>query len=337
MKKIIFVICLISVFLIIVINARTPFFLPSDGGWSIGFNYYDSIDSEIQPKKDNVFSIEKLTKINDSTIFLADPFFLKEKDTIYIFLEHKKKNKSGADIAVMKSTNGIDFKYDRVVLDEEFHLSYPQVFKHKGSYYMLPETKRANNILLYKAFNFPYDWRICDTLIKDVRLADPSIYLSDSLNFIVANDENKNLYMYKSNSLFGEWNIHENNPVVRIGSEARAAGRIFVNENKKIILPLQNCTKGYGSGVSLYELDFDKNGNYDIRLKDKFFLKAHANISEFAGGMHHIDIQKINEKYYFVYDGNCLINDRKKFNWKRPLKLTYLDTKLFFYQLFNFY
>ncbi len=331
MKKFILIVGVILVFLIIVINNRTPFFQSPEGGWSIGFNYYDSIPSKINPEKDNIFSLEKLAKINDSTTFLADPFFIQEKDTIYLFFECQMK-KFGADIAVMKSTNGIDFKYDRVVLDEEFHLSYPQVFKYKESFYMLPETKNANNILLYKAYNFPYDWRVCDTLIKDVRLTDPSIYLSDSLNFLVASDANFNLYMYKSNSLLGEWKLDENCPVVRMGSEARAAGRIFVNENKKLILPMQNCTKGYGYGVSLYELNFDKNKNYTIRLKDKFFLKANANTIEFAGGMHQIDIQKINDKYFLVYDGRCHLNNKKKkFNWKRPLLLNYLDAKNYFH------
>ena len=63
------------------------------------------------------------------------------------------------------------------VLDEPFHISYPQVFKHKDRYFMLPETKRSNNILLYEAKNFPYDWGIVDTLIHNVRYKDPSIYL----------------------------------------------------------------------------------------------------------------------------------------------------------------
>lgn len=335
--KIKIVILLLIASLIILINNRTPFFLPSkEGGWSIGYNYYDSIPSKINPEENYIFSIEKLTKISDSTVFLADPFFLKEKDTSYIFFEYQMK-KPGADIAVMKSANGLDFKFDRVVLDENFHLSYPQVFKYKDAYYMLPETGKAHNVLLYKAHNFPYDWRICDTLVKNKSLKDPSIYLSDSLNFLVASDDKLNLYMYNSDSLFGKWELNKHKSIVKIGSEARAGGRIFVNKNNKITLPLQNCTEGYGFGISLYELNFDDQGNYDIELSNKFFLKASDKMYEFAGGMHQLDIQKIDDKYFIVYDGKIIENNKMEFKWKTSLKLAYLDTKDFLYRALNLY
>ena len=321
--------------LVFLINNRTPFFTPKKGGWSIGYSFYDSLPSKLKVNKNHIFSIDKMMKINDSTVFLADPFFITAKDTIYIFFEYQMK-KSGADIAVMKSVDGFNFKYDTIVLDESFHLSYPNVFKYKTEYYMLPETKSSNNVLLYKAHNFPYDWRISDTLIKNVRLKDPSIYLSDSLNFLVASDDNLNLYMYESDSLFGKWEKKKRKSLVSVGSESRPAGRIFLDENKKITLPLQNCTQGYGYGVSLYNLDFDNNGSYEFNLSKKFFLEAQDNIMEFSGGMHHIDVQKYNSQYYIVYDGNHLKeNDIKVFNWIFPFKVTYLDTKNYIYQLFN--
>ena len=318
---------------LIIINNRYPFFRPVKGGWSIGYSVYDTIPSKLIIDKNNIYSFDKLSKINDETVFLADPFFVTKKDTIYIFFEHQM-NKNGADISVMKSTDAINFEYDTIVLDENFHLSYPYVFNYKDEYYMLPETKRANNILLYKAHNFPYDWKVCDTLIKNVRLKDPSIYLSDSLNFLVASDDNLNLYMYESDSLFGKWEKKKQRNLISFGTESRPAGRIFLNENKKITLPLQNSTQGYGYGVSLYELNFDIEGTYEFNLSRKFFLKANDNISEFSGGMHHIDIQKYQNNYFVVYDGNCLIeNKQKKINWKFPLKATYLDAKNYLYQI----
>jgi hypothetical protein len=324
----------IVISLLFLINNRTPFFTPKKGGWSIGYSFYDSLPSKLKVDKNQIFSIDKMMKINDSTVFLADPFFITAKDTIYVFFEYQMK-KNGADIAVMKSVDGVNFKYDRIVLDENFHLSYPNVFNYKGSYYMLPETKSANNILLYKAHNFPYDWRINDTLIKNIRLKDPSIYLSDSLNFILASDDELNLHMYESDSLFGKWKINKNKSLVSFGTESRPAGRIFLNKGK-ITVPMQNCTHGYGYGVSLYELDFSKKKDYEYKLSSKFFLKANKRIKEFSGGMHHIDIQKHKSQYFIVYDGNHLKGTNQKvFNWKFPLKASYLDTKNYVYQLFN--
>ncbi|WP_395051108.1 hypothetical protein [Flavobacterium sp.] len=83
---------------------------------------------------------------------------------------------------------------------------------------------------------------------------DPSIYLSDSLNIMVASDYAKNLYVYQADSLFGKWQLHHK-PIALIGTESRAGGRFFADQ-KGLILPVQNFTKGYGYGVSLYRFSF---------------------------------------------------------------------------------
>jgi len=334
-KKILKPTLITIVFLIIgvlFINYRTPFFTPKSGGWSIGYKFLDSIPKKLDVENGNIFSLERMKKIIPNTILIADPFFIKERDSIYLFFEHQEKGEN-ANIGLMKSHDGINFEYDRIVLDEKFHLSYPNVFKHKDEFFMLPETKRAHNILLYKAHDFPYDWRIYDTLIKNENLKDPSIFLSDSLNFLVASDDFYSLYLFKSDSLDGKWEKHKKRGLMLTGTEARPAGRIFINQNQNFILPVQNCSRGYGYGFSLYELNFNKNDSYDIRLFKKYFLKANKNIDEFAGGMHHLDFQRIDDKYYITYDGYSIIEDEFVFNWKFPLKMSYYDSKNYFYQL----
>ena len=241
-----------------------------------------------------------------------------------MFFEHKK-NKANADVGLLTSGDGIKYHYRGTVLMQPFHLSYPQVFKYKNEFYMVPETKQANAVLLYKAERFPFDWKICDTLIDDVQLVDPSIYLSDSLNIIVATDYEKNMYMYQADSLFGQWKLHKK-PVALIGTEARGGGRFFADK-KGLILPVQNCKKGYGYGVSLYRFSF-KDGSYSVQREKSLFLKANETVKEFNGGMHHLDLQRIGaDQYYYVYDGNQMASRTPKLNVRGPLKWSYLDLK----------
>ena len=47
------------------------------------------------------------------------------------------------------------------------------------------------------------------------------------------------------------------------GSEARAGGRFFADK-KGLLLPIQNCSNGYGFGLSIYRMTF-KNGDYTIK------------------------------------------------------------------------
>ena len=306
------------------INYRTPFFQQDGGGWSIGYGESASYPEHIDISKNSIYSIEKLQALNDSTVFLADPFFVKEEDTFYLFFEHQKNNSNG-DVGLLTSTDGKKYQYRGTVLTQKFHLSYPQVFKYKDAFYMVPETKQANMVLLYKAHHFPFDWQICDTLIANVALVDPSIYLSDSLNILVATDYEKNMYLYQSDSLFGKWKLHQK-PIALIGTEARAGGRFF-GDKKGLVLPVQNCSKGYGYGVSLYRFSFH-DGSYQVQRESPFYLKPNENIAAFNAGMHHLDVQRIDAShFYYVYDGNRLNSTTKYLNVRGPLKMSYLDFK----------
>jgi hypothetical protein len=324
---------ILGLVIVLTANYHNPFLIQISGPWSIGFGSTTKYPNEISIKKNSIYSIEKLQKFHPKTQFLADPFFLKVKDTFYLFFEHQFIDNPRASIGLMTSTDGIKYEYKGTVLKENFHLSYPQVFEYKNEFYMLPESQQANAILLYKAHRFPFDWKICDTLIHNIKLKDPTIYLSDSLNIMVAGDDKLTLHLYESDSLFGNWKLHKDSKVIT-GSEARAGGRFFADK-KGLLLPIQNCSNGYGYGLSIYRMTF-KNGDYTIKRTLPFFLKKQSNITEFTAGMHHFDIQKIGgNKYYYVYDGNRLSQQQKKWKAFGALKMSYYDFKFWLKQTFQ--
>ena len=193
---------------------------------------------------------------------------------------------------------------------------------------MIPETKRANNILLYQSKNFPYDWSIKDTLVKNVRLKDPAIYLSDSLNILVASDDKLDMYMFTSESLDSEWKPFKKK-IIKSGTEARVGGR-FINKNNKLFLPIQNTTRGYGYGLSLFEFQF-KNSSVNLVKRENLFLKRNDSIEEFSFGMHHLDLQIIDNNYSYVFDGNDKKSEKKKINMRGPIKWFFLDLKDYFF------
>lgn len=334
LKKVVIFGTISIVLLLLLINYKTPFMQSKGGPWSVGFGASTVFPHKIPIEKDQMYTFEQLKKQEDSTTFLADPFFIKEKDTFYLFVEHKKTKPNG-DIALLTSTDGVNYNYKGAVLTEKFHLSYPQVFKYKKEFYMLPETKSAGHVLLYKAERFPYGWKVCDTLIKNRALKDPSIYLSDSLNVLVASDDHMNMYLFEADSLFGTWKPHKKQ-VALMGTEARAGGRFFADK-KGLWLPVQNSSEGYGFGLSLYRFNF-ANRTYTTKRAYPFFLKKSETIKEFSAGMHQLDIQKVDGKYYYVYDGNRLESNKRELNIKGPLKWNYIDFKNWIYQqcgLFN--
>ena len=212
--------------ILFVMNNRIPFFKQNAGIWSVGYGISSAFPEKMAVENNHIYSLEKIQKCVADSKFLADPFFLKEGNNHYIFFEHKKVTPHAASIAVLISKNGKDYEFKGTVLKEKFHLSYPQVFKYKNEYYMLPESQAANNVILYKAKNFPYEWEKCDTLIKNIKYKDPTIFLSDTLNIMVATDQNLTMHLYYADSLFGKWKKHPKH-IVTMGTESRAGGRFF--------------------------------------------------------------------------------------------------------------
>ncbi|MFN4762845.1 hypothetical protein ACKGJN_06965 [Gillisia sp. Q332] len=211
-KKIYFIfgiIALIVILILIIFNYRYPFVTPSVGNWSVGFSGSSELFSTIDVKPENIITYKSFDSLIPEGIdYIADPFYIKEDGVFYLFVE--LKGEGNANIALLTSTDGENYRYKGIVLDEDFHLSFPQVFNHKGEFYMLPETKGSNQVLLYKAENFPYDWRISDTLIKNRGLKDPSLLLSEELNLIVAVDNDLKQYMFTADSLNGSWTEAKN-------------------------------------------------------------------------------------------------------------------------------
>ena len=304
--------------LLLVFNYRYPFVSPASNGWSIGFRMVENPLQKIKPLKSNVFSHDSLNQITGSkTRFLADPFLYYENGFYYIFFEHQMKE-GPAKIALLSSEDGLNYSFQGNVIEELTHLSFPQVFKYREDHYLIPESASINQVIIYKAVNFPFNWKISDTLIKNIKLKDPAILLSDSLNMITGIDENWNQRVYRSDSLFGNWK-EDKYFKVRKGDEIRPAGNFF-EVNDEWYIPFQNNREGYGTGVSLYKL---KNEKFEKVINNQLYKSK--SISWFGRGMHHLNINKVNGKYYLVYDGDEILIGKNNFTLISSIKYNLFD------------
>lgn len=318
---------LAGIFLLSIVNYFYPFVNPVVGKWSVGYSFKDeALKKPIIDQENIITYLEVDSFLKKSGHYIADPFFVRENDLFYLFTELKGENEAG--IALFTSAEGENYEYKGVVLDENFHLSFPQVFKHKNEYYMLPETSQTGNVILYKSVDFPYKWQKTDTLIKNRNLKDPAILLSEDLNLIVAVDEHMQQYMFTADSLTGEWKEAENY-TGRLGNETRPGGRFF-ELNGNHYLPIQDRRYGYGSAISIFRLS-NKDNHLELVREQKEYLGPQENIKWFNRGMHQLDIQKVGPEYYMVYDGDYNRTGETYFQFKRSLKFVYSD----FYNLFQ--
>ena len=249
------ILAIITVFAWLTITRQMtmPFFyrVVDDGYWSIGTVCSDN------PLVINTNSISvidyNIQKSHPNVCFMSDPFIVEENGIYYIFYEYfpYKWRDNGGEVAALKSTDLKNWESLGVVLDENFHLSYPQIFKIKDNWYMIPETNTVNEIRLYTTNNFPHDWEYKKSLVKNRKVLDPTLIIKDDI-FYLLGEENKKLCLFFSNNLEGEWQEHPQSPVRQ--QDTRPGGSPVVL-NGKIIYFIQDHTYSYGTGLVSYEID----------------------------------------------------------------------------------
>jgi len=144
-------------------------------------------------------------------------------------------------IGVAWSDNPLEnhWHYQQVVLEEDFHLSYPFVFHHRGEYFMIPETNEAHSIRLYRATFFPHRWEFVKTLIEGEPFIDASPILFKGKWWIFTLLKNHNtprllIYFSNTDDLLAndlKWTLHPSCPLYEGNNEyTRPGGRPFIHE-----------------------------------------------------------------------------------------------------------
>jgi hypothetical protein len=223
--------------------------------------------------------------------FVADPFLFHEGNNWYMFFEIYDNVLGRGRIGVARSSDGYKWSYDRVVLTDTFHLSYPQVFKANGKYYMVPESNSQHTVFLYEAQNFPYNWVRVGKLVQGDPYNDPSIFYYNGTWWLFAsNPTNQVTYLFYSDNLTSGWVQHPRSPVnVNDSSKARPGGRSFVYKGDRIIRIAQKDDITYGEKVRAFQVTTLTKTDYaEIELPESPLLGP-SGAGWNRDGMHHYD------------------------------------------------
>lgn len=223
--------------------------------WSIGLYAGDSpLHLRAQPGITNpVLSYKDVT--DAPAVFVADPFMVREESTWYMFFEVMNARTKQGDIGLAQSSDGLSWAYQKIVLDEPFHLSYPQVFAWKGSYYMIPETHQASAVRIYKAEKFPEEWTFVATLLEGSPFTDPTVFRAKEKWWLFSTTPpSDTLRLFVADDLLGPWSEHPESPVVRGDAhQARPAGRVVV-AGDSLLRFAQDDLPVYGHQVRAFEI-----------------------------------------------------------------------------------
>jgi hypothetical protein len=261
--------------------------------WSIGV-YTGASPLALGPDERIANPVITRESVTDAAVsFVADPFMMLADGTWHLFFEVLNRSSGRGEIALATSTDLARWRYERIVLAEPFHLSYPFVFEWQGARYMVPESHEAESIRLYKADPFPGRWRHEHTLMSGERFSDTTLFRHDGRwwLFTQTSPEGKhdNLRLYFADDLFGPWTEHPASPVVDGDPHsARPAGRVVASP-AGFFRFAQDCAPRYGLNVLAFEITTLTTTEYTERPASDAPILGGSSTGWNAARMHHVD------------------------------------------------
>ena len=246
--------------------------------------------------------------------FVADPFLVRTADKWHMFFEVLNWRTGKGEIGWATSNDGAKWHYEKIILAEPFHLSYPYTFFWKGDYYMVPESHEAQSVRLYRAKHFPAEWEFVATLLDGGMFQDPSIVRFQDHWYLFAETspeiKNDTLRLYLADGLHGPWREHPKSPLrVNDPRLSRPAGRV-VAYGDKLIRFAQDCTTDYGRAVHAISVTKLTPTDYEeCELSNNPLLSAGPEAWR-AEGMHHLDARPRSDGSWLAavdgwHWGNC--------------------------------
>ena len=180
----------------------------------------------------------------------ADPFLVEDAGRHWLFYEEFSDARKGT-LACREIRDNSEPGEQMTVLDLPYHLSYPEVFRDRGEYFMLPETCDNNRVELYRARRFPDEWKLEAVLYPGVTVVDTTVFTLDGTWYFFTSSGygGTESFLFWSDRLDGKWNYHPANPISSDVRSGRGAGNLFYR-GEVLIRPTQDCSVHYGYGMT---------------------------------------------------------------------------------------
>lgn len=218
-------------------------------------------------------NINKKFLVKSSNKNFADPFMYTDVDgRLFLFYESWEIHGKGS-IYLISFESNLEPIFHGEVLKEEFHLSFPYIFEYQGNQYMCPQSDTGNQVLIYKAENFPFNWVLHKTIYLPFKLVDCVLFRLNDYWWLLGSSRDPDLNshssvlhaFYSENLSDSEWISHPQNPIKWSDEGGRNAGFFQLGTGFFRVGQIQG-SDFYGLGFQVFRINFISELSFDERL-----------------------------------------------------------------------
>ncbi|MGE3277002.1 MAG: hypothetical protein AB7O67_17965 [Vicinamibacterales bacterium] len=269
--------------------------------WAIAVYTGPALDALAPAAPPPVLTGRHVTDVRAAAV--ADPFLVPEAGGYRLFFEVWNTDRGRGEIGTATSPDGLAWTYGAIVLREPFHLSYPQVVLDAGVAYMIPETRQAGGVHLYRAEAYPGGWRRVATLVEGP-YADATVVRHDGRWWMFAQRGLDELRLFLSDRLDGDWREHPRSPLwAGNRSRTRPGGRVL-DDGRRLLRFAQDGWPTYGYSLRAFEiLTLTPQAYAEREIARSPILRA-SRSGWNAIAMHHLDaVRRPDGSWLAVVDG----------------------------------
>ena len=185
--------------------------------------------------------------------FWADPFLHVQDGKTYCFVEEYAYSSRRGHISVLEITESGASNLG-VAIKEDFHLSFPFLFRYNNELYMCPESSQSRQVRIYRSKGFPLCWELCSTPFIGKSMADSMLFERYGKWWMLSSPDHAEIGLYSSDSpLSKHWEPHPKNPIYVDASAGRNAGLILEGDRIFRVAQKQGFDQ-YGAGLCVFEI-----------------------------------------------------------------------------------
>ncbi len=196
--------------------------------------------------------------------YYADPFLWTRNGRTCLFVEEFDFREHRGRLCCMDLDASLRAAAPAPIPLDYRHVSFPFLFEHDGTLYMLPETCSGECVDLFSCEEFPHRWTLVRRLLYGVDAADSTLVRHEGRWWLFTSvrecgDGARHLEIFHATDLLhGEWRPHPVNERRLHGACAQTSGRNAgapLRSGGLLLRPVQKDSGYYGEGTLWMQID----------------------------------------------------------------------------------